>query len=101
MVRLLFGLFFNLRPALPFPLPDFVFVPLQGAAHGTLTAPAQPPQNPPCLGGVILDSALVFAQMSLPPPSPQAGLVAHPFRSPLESLLDAPQALGVQTRPAP
>src|SRR5215467_5706383 len=50
----LFGLFFNLRPALLLPLADLVFLAFQRASHRTLTTPTQLSQNPPSLRRVIL-----------------------------------------------
>src|SRR5262249_21970249 len=99
MVRPSFWAFFNLRPTFPLPLPDLLFVPLQGTSHRTLTAPAHLPQNAPRLRRVVLDPACPLNQIRHSPRSPQAGLVAESFWPTLQALLDPSQVLGMQARP--
>src|ERR1019366_3701380 len=78
---LLFGLFFNFRPALLLPSPDLIFVALQRTPHRTLATPSQLPQYPPSLRGMILDSAFLLDQMGHAPRSPQTGFVTQRLRS--------------------
>ena len=65
MVRLSFRAFFNPRPALPFPLPDFRLVTLQSASYRALATPSQLPQNPPGLRRMVADLAFALDQVSI------------------------------------
>src|SRR3974377_1659094 len=91
-----FGLFFYPRPALLLPPSDLVFVALQGAARGTLTTPAQPPQDAPSLGRMVGNPTFLLDQMGDTAGGPQTGLVAQSFRTAFESLLDLAQILRAQ-----
>ena len=91
-----FGLFFNLRPALPLPLADLVFVPLQRTPHRTLATPAQLPQNAPGVPGVVANPAFLLDQMGHARRRPQAAPIAQCLRSAFQALLDPPQVFWLQ-----
>ena len=94
----LFGLFFNLHPALRFPLPNLGLVPLEGPSHGTLATPAQLPQDAPSLRRIVTYPTFLFDQVSYAPSRPQTGFVSQRFRPAQQSAFDAPQVGCLQAR---
>src|SRR5713226_6245081 len=71
MMRPCFWAFFNLRPALLFPSPDGLLVPLQSSSHRPLATPTQLPQNAPSLRGMVAHPAFLLDQVRHPPRRPQ------------------------------
>src|SRR5713226_3378843 len=98
MMRPVFGLFFNLRPALLLPSPDGLLVPLQSSSHRTLATPTQLPQNAPGLRGMVAHPAFLLDQVHHPPRRPQAGFIAQSLWPAFQSALDLRQVPWTQSR---
>jgi hypothetical protein len=80
------ALFFNFRPAHPFPLQYRRFIALRGTARRSLATPAQRMQNPPDMSGMILLPRLPLDQISHAPSGPKRGAVTESFGTGFQSL---------------
>ena len=83
--------FFYMRPAIPLPMGDGLFVPLQRSALRLLTAPAQCPQQLPDMSRVVGHLVVLLDHSTDPCQCPQVGGVSRgqcalqeqPYHAPL------------------
>ena len=94
IVRPSSGLFFNLRPALLFPVGDPSLVPFQRTAHRLLQAPPQLPQDAPNVSGMIIDLEVLLDQVGHPWTCPQRRFVTQAFGT-CQEQLDQPRFVGL------